>query len=245
MRRQSTRYLPLLWRMEESARSRWEWNSYRPAPVDGVQGYTRGKCISCQGPEKITMSPPSCTWMSSSLELNSDTSTFSPSDTLVSETHSRPEARTCASEASSRFRPDFITLTKLKDGWRGPRFLFLASFATSITSSQHLAEIRRKRKKVRLNFEQWRNLWPINYDQQKNTPTSVNLQLDQYSLKVLGVSDQQWPLQTLFRAHADVTAAFQWSDSIGWSAVSQLTCQPCWLLIGGRESERICLYVVM
>lgn len=86
------------------------------------------------------MSTPPRTWTSSSLELNSDTSTFSPSATLVSETHSRPEARTCASEGRSRFRPDFITLTRLKEGWRGPRFLFLASFATSITSSQHLAK---------------------------------------------------------------------------------------------------------
>lgn len=79
------------------------------------------------------------TWMSSSLELKSDTSTFSPSETLVRDTHSLPEARMCASLGRSRFRPVFNTLTRLKDGWRGPRFLFLASLATSITSSQHLA----------------------------------------------------------------------------------------------------------
>lgn len=77
--------------------------------------------------------------MSSSLESNSDTSTFSPSDTLVRETHSRSEARVCASEGRLRFRPDLNTLIRLKVGWRGPRFLFLASLATSITSSQHLA----------------------------------------------------------------------------------------------------------
>lgn len=88
------------------------------------------------------------TWMSSSLELNSDTSTFSPSETLVSETHSRPEANVCASEGRSRFRPDLITLTRLKEGWRGPRFLFLASFATSITSSQHFAKYKKDKGEV-------------------------------------------------------------------------------------------------
>lgn len=81
----------------------------------------------------------SYTWMSCSLELNSDTSWFSPSDTLVNETHSRREARRWASEGRLRWRPDFRTLTRLKVGWSGPRFLFLASLATSITSSQHLA----------------------------------------------------------------------------------------------------------
>lgn len=86
-------------------------------------------------------SPP-FTWMSSSLELNSDTSTFSPSDTLVSDTHSRPEASRWASEGRSRSRPDFITLTRLKEGWRGPRFLLRASFATWMTSSQHFAAER-------------------------------------------------------------------------------------------------------
>lgn len=77
--------------------------------------------------------------MSSSLESNSDTSTFSPSLTLVREMHSCFEARVCASEGRLRFRPDLNTLIRLKVGCRGPRFLFLASLATSITSSQHLA----------------------------------------------------------------------------------------------------------
>lgn len=79
------------------------------------------------------------TWMSSSLESNSDTSTFSPSVTLVREMHSCFEDRVCASEGRLRFRPDLNTLIRLKVGCRGPRFLFLASLATSITSSQHLA----------------------------------------------------------------------------------------------------------
>lgn len=104
---------------------------------------------------KIIVSVPPQTWMSSSLEQNSDTSTFSPSETLVSETHSRPEARTWASEDRSRFRPDFNTLTRLKEGWRGPRFLFLASFATSITSLQHLPRNEGEKKKSSGDLTQW------------------------------------------------------------------------------------------
>lgn len=101
---------------------------------------------------------PPFTWMSSSLELNSDTSTFSPSDTLVSDTHSRPEARRWASEGRSRSRPDFNTLTRLKEGCRGPRFLLRASFATWMTSSQHFAGKTQKpgeqnRKRALRSFE--------------------------------------------------------------------------------------------
>lgn len=159
--------------------------------------------------------------MSSSLELNSDTSMFSPSDTLVSETQSRPEARTWASEGRSRFRPDFITLTRLKEGWRGPRFLFLASFATSITSSQHLAENETEKGVRGLDF--------------KDTPavktpcdqlSSVNLRLDQYSQKLSGVSNQQWPLQASSKCWAYC-----------WSICTIEVCwyQPSCLLIRERE----------
>lgn len=142
------------------------------------------------------MSQTPRTWTSSSLLSNSDTSTFCPSDTLVSETHSRPEARTCASEGRSRFRPDFNTLTRLKLGWRGPRFLFLASFATSITSSQHWAKRMRKKKE----FEAL----------QTKTFSSVNLWLNQYSLR------SQWPTVTCARSsddwtYAEVNAASCWS----------------------------------
>lgn len=99
------------------------------------------ECRVIISPTRSTGASTKCrqTCMSSSLELNSETRTFSPSDTRVNETHSLPEATTCASDGRSRFRPDFRTFTRLKVGWSGPRFLFLASFATSITSSQHLA----------------------------------------------------------------------------------------------------------
>lgn len=79
------------------------------------------------------------TWMSSSLDLNSDTMTFCPSDTRVSDTHSLPEASVWASAGRSRSRPDLMILTGLKEGWRGPRLRFRASLTVSITSSQHLA----------------------------------------------------------------------------------------------------------
>lgn len=150
--------------------------------------------------------------MSSSLELNSDTSTFSPSDTLVSETHSRPEARTCASEGRSRFKPDFITLTRLNVGWRGPRFLFLASFATSITSSQHLA--RRKKGK-------------------EHQPASTDQPATGSVLKLPGISGQQWPEPMLY-------CSFYWAMHIGQSALTRVCWyQPLWLFIDGRESERV------
>lgn len=146
--------------MEGSARSRPEWSSCKSAPVCREQGLKQMKFIFKWF---NTISPTLLTWMSSSLELNSDTSTFSPSDTLVRETHSLPDAWTCASEGRSRSRPPFITLTKLKVGCRGPRFLFLASFATSITSSQHLAGNREKKRRLR-RWDSWPQLW-INREQ--------------------------------------------------------------------------------
>lgn len=130
--------------------------------------------------------------MSSSLELKSDTSTFSPSETLVSETHSRPEAKMWASPERSRFRPDFNTLTRLKEGWRGPRFLFLASFATWMTSSQHLAKKKAEKKQ---------KLWLKGFTKKRinKHTSSITLSLDQYSQLLTGVSDQQWPTWTLFQ----------------------------------------------
>lgn len=148
------------------------------------------------------MSPPPRTWMSSSLELNSDTSTFSPSETLVSETHSRPETKTCASQGRSRFRPDFNTLTRLKEGCRGPRFLFLASFATSITSSQHFAKNEEEKGDTQA---QEIGLWSYTCFEEeekrmnKHTSSSISLRLDQHSRQLPGVSDQQWPMWTLFQ----------------------------------------------
>lgn len=186
------------------------------------------------------MSPPPRTWMSSSLELNSDTSTFSPSDTLVSETHSRPETKTCASVGRSRFSPDFITLTRLKVGWRGPRFLFLASFATPITSSQHLAKNGKEKGEV---LAQEMRLWSCTptypYDKlTANKNTLNNLQLDQHSVKLAGVSDQQWPVQALFRLMSPWSGLVV-SIHVGRSTFTHVYwCQPLQLLIHGRETER-------
>lgn len=113
---------------DETAAHQCLWKQQRCNDGLASQRWCKGKSVS-----------PPPTWMSSSFDLKSDTSTFSPSETRVSDTYSLPEARTCASLGRSRLRPVFSTLTRLKDGWRGPRFLFLASLATSITSSQHLA----------------------------------------------------------------------------------------------------------
>lgn len=79
------------------------------------------------------------TWMSSSLELKSDTRTFCPSMTRVSDTHSRPEASVCALDGRSRYRPPRITFTMLNVGCKGPRLRFRASLATLMTSSQHFS----------------------------------------------------------------------------------------------------------
>lgn len=69
------------------------------------------------------------TWISSSLLLKCDTSTFSPSETRVREMPSRPVAlmyASCGRISSIVARNIF---TRLKEGCIGPRNRFLASFA--------------------------------------------------------------------------------------------------------------------
>lgn len=83
--------------------------------------------------------PGSLTWMSSSLELNSVTNTFSPSLTRVRDTHSLPLTSVCASSGRSLCRPERSTLIRLNVGCRGPRLRFRASLATSITFPQHFS----------------------------------------------------------------------------------------------------------
>lgn len=79
------------------------------------------------------------TWMSSSLELKSETRAFCPSATRVRDTHSRPEASVCALDGRSRWSPPRKTFTRLNVGCKGPRLRFRASLATSMTSSQHFS----------------------------------------------------------------------------------------------------------
>lgn len=70
------------------------------------------------------------TWISSSLELNSVNMTFSPSETRVREMPKRPLATSCPFSGRVLYRQVRMIFTKLKDGCKGPRNLFRASFET-------------------------------------------------------------------------------------------------------------------
>lgn len=85
-------------------------------------------CISC--PALCSKSP--FTWISSSLELKSDSITFSPSETRVREIPKRPAATSCPFSGTTLDRDIRMVFTKLKEGWRGPKNLFRASFDTRI-----------------------------------------------------------------------------------------------------------------
>lgn len=76
------------------------------------------------------------TWMSSSLVSNSDTRTFFPSGTLVTETLSFPEARTWASSGNILSMDSFTICSRLNAGFSGPSLCFLACLAMDIKSAQ-------------------------------------------------------------------------------------------------------------
>lgn len=65
---------------------------------------------------------PLLTSTTSSLDLKSDTRTFSRSDTLVSEMHSLPEMSSWALSGRFFWRNSWRYLNKLKDGWKTPMF---------------------------------------------------------------------------------------------------------------------------
>lgn len=80
------------------------------------------------------------TLMSSSLVSNCDTSTFSPSASLVRDTQSRPDARRWASAGSFSRRESRTTCSKLNPGWKTPRGCFLTFLARFNTSAQKWSE---------------------------------------------------------------------------------------------------------
>lgn len=80
------------------------------------------------------------TWMSSSLEANSDTKTFFPSESWVRDTQSLPVARRWASSGSISSRKRCTTLSRLKVGWKTPRVCFLASLAVTKIIKQSFSE---------------------------------------------------------------------------------------------------------
>lgn len=85
------------------------------------------------------------TWISSSLELKSDSITFSPSETRVREIPKRPAATSCPFSGTVLDRQIRMVFTKLKDGWSGPKNLFRASFDTRIMLAP-ASPARRERK---------------------------------------------------------------------------------------------------
>lgn len=75
------------------------------------------------------------TWTTSSLELKLDISVFLPSETLVSEMHSLPDDNRWVFSGRFLINPSLIIFITLNEGWRGPRFRFLASLANARTSA--------------------------------------------------------------------------------------------------------------
>ncbi len=125
--------------LEVSHHSTVDKSSYKSEPVD------REQCVNHKA--SLTLSYSSCrtqkavefTWMMSSLLSNSDTNTFVPSDTRVSDTNSRPLASRWASSGRSRFRKFRTIFSRLKEGCTAPRVPFRASRDISSKFSQHLA----------------------------------------------------------------------------------------------------------